>query len=329
MHEDVTEPSWAALLQSRRALPLAVLLGGVLLHSMNVLITATLLPSIVADIGGAALMSWPTTAFVASSIIAAASTGIIGRVIGNRWAFCTGALIYAGGAVLCALAPSIGSVIGGRFVQGFGGGLLSALAYVLVRNVFSEPLWPRVFGLLASVWSVTVLAGPLIGGVFAGYGNWRGAFVAVAGAGGLLALAALLVLPHDPAEDRTTERRLPVLRLLLIGVAIAMLSLAGIAIGFAMKSTLIAAGVAACILMLRVDRAVSAPLLPSNAFTLRSETGTGTWMVFLLSIAYSPLAIYLPLFLQRLHRLSPLTAGYMGSPERRCHGPRRRSPSLR
>jgi hypothetical protein len=47
-HEDVTEPSWAALLQSRRALPLAVLLGGVLLHSMNVLITATLLPSIVA-----------------------------------------------------------------------------------------------------------------------------------------------------------------------------------------------------------------------------------------------------------------------------------------
>jgi predicted MFS family arabinose efflux permease len=196
-------------------------------------------------------------------------------------------------------------------VLGFGGGLLSALAYVLVRNVFPEPLWPRVFGLLASVWSVTVLAGPLIGGVFAGYGNWRGAFVAVAGAGGLLALAALLVLPHDPAEDRTTERRLPVLRLLLISVAIAMLSLAGIAIGFAMKSMLIAAGVAACILMLRVDRAVSAPLLPSNAFTLGSETGTGMWMVFLLSIAYSPLAIYLPLFLQRLHGLSPLTAGYM------------------
>jgi hypothetical protein len=44
------------------ALPLGVLLGGVLLHSMNVLVTATLLPSIVADIGGANLMSWPTTA---------------------------------------------------------------------------------------------------------------------------------------------------------------------------------------------------------------------------------------------------------------------------
>jgi hypothetical protein len=100
-------------------------------------------------------------------------------------------------------------------------------------------------------------------------------------------------------------------RLLLTCLAIAMLSLAGIASGFAMKSTLIAAGVAACVLMLRVDRAVSAPLLPSNAFTLGSETGTGLWIAFLLSIAYSPLAIYLPLFLQRLHGLSPLTAGYM------------------
>jgi MFS family permease len=44
---------------------------------------------------------------------------------------------------------------------------LSALAYVLVRNAFPEALWPRVFGLLAGVWSVTVLIGPLIGGVFA------------------------------------------------------------------------------------------------------------------------------------------------------------------
>ena len=171
MHETLTEPGWSALLVPRLVLPLAVLLGGVLLHSMNVLITATLLPSIVADIGGGELMSWPTTAFVAASIIAATGTAVVSRAIGNRRAFCGGAVVYAAGAVLCALAPSFVLIIGGRFVQGLGSGLLSALAYVLVRSVFAEPLWPRVFGLLAGVWSVTVLAGPLIGGVFAGYGN--------------------------------------------------------------------------------------------------------------------------------------------------------------
>ena len=102
---------------------------------------------------------------------------------GNRRAFSGGAGIYAMGAVLCACAPSIGVVIAGRFVQGLGGGLLSALAYVLVRNAFAEAFWTRVFGLLAGVWSVTVLVGPLIGGVFASYGHWRSAFVTVAGTG--------------------------------------------------------------------------------------------------------------------------------------------------
>jgi MFS family permease len=63
--------------------------------------------------------------------------------------------------------------------------------------------------------------------------------------------------------------------------------------------------------MLRIDRKAIVPLLPSDAFSLRSPTGAGLWMVLLLSVAYTPLAIYGPLFLQRLHGLRPLPAGYM------------------
>src|SRR6202047_2856235 len=195
MREVTTDAGWRALLAWHLVLTLCVLLGGVLLHSMNVLVTATLLPSIVAELGGANPMSCPTTAFVASSIVAASGTSLVGGRFGNRRAFSGGAVIYAAGAVLCACAPSIGFVIAGRFVQGLGGGLLSALAYVLVRNAFPDVLWPRVFGLLAGVWSVTVLIGPLIGGVFASYGHWRSAFVTVAGIGCLLSAVALFTLP--------------------------------------------------------------------------------------------------------------------------------------
>src|SRR6266851_3305880 len=197
VRERVTEGSWSALLAPGFVLPLGVLLGGVLLHSMNVLVTATLLPSIITEIGGANLMSWPTTAFVASSIVAATGTNIITSAVGERRAFCGGAVIYAGGAIFCALAASMPQVIAGRFVQGLGGGLLSALAYVLVRNIFPEALWPRVFGLFAGVWSISVPTGPLIGGLFANYGNWRGAFYAIMGVAGLLAAAARFTLPPD------------------------------------------------------------------------------------------------------------------------------------
>src|SRR5262252_8079176 len=302
--------TWSALLVPRSILPLAVLLGGNLLHSMNLLITATLLPSIVADIGGGYLMSWPTTTFVAASIIAATGSAVVSKAIGNRRAFCGDAMIYATGSVLCALAPSIALIIVGRFIQGLGGGLLAALGYILVRSIFAEALWPRVFGLLASVWSVTVLVGPLIGGIFAGYGYWRGAFFAVAGAAGLLAIGAFIIFPPSTTENQN-EYRFPFFRVILICAYIAFLSLAGVLIDPAVKGALIVTAVGAFVLLLRIDRAADAPLLPSDAFSLRTTTGTALWMVLLLSGAYSPLAIYAPLFLQRLHGISPLVAGYM------------------
>jgi len=309
--EVTTEAGWRALLAWHLALTLCVLLGGVLLHSMNVLITATLLPSVVAELGGANLMSWPTTAFVAASIIAASGTSLVSGRFGNRLAFSGGAVIYAAGAALCACAPSIGFVIAGRCVQGLGGGLLSALAYVLVRNVFPEPLWPKAFSLLAGVWSITVLIGPLIGGVFASYGHWRGAFVTVAGIGCVLGAGALFTLPVDRRSDQAVSRTFPAGRIALICGAIALLSAASVAAGLSIKATLIAGTLVAFILMMRTDRRASAPLLPSDAFSLRSGTGTGLWMILLMSVGYSPLAIYAPLFLQRLHGVSPLNAGYM------------------
>jgi predicted MFS family arabinose efflux permease len=62
--------------------------------------------------------------------------------------------------------------------------------------------------------------------------------------------------------------------------------------------------------MLRLDRSASVRLLPSDAFSLRSVTGVGLWTTMLLAIAYSPLQIFVPLFLQRLHGFEPLGAGY-------------------
>jgi hypothetical protein len=63
--------------------------------------------------------------------------------------------------------------------------------------------------------------------------------------------------------------------------------------------------------MMRTDRRAAAPLLPSDAFSLRSGTGAGLWMILLMSVGYRPLAIYAPLFLQRFHGVGPLAAGYM------------------
>jgi MFS family permease len=289
---------------------LAVLLGGVLLQSMNVLMLTTVLPSIADELHGGALLSWPTSAFLASSIVAASCAGMLTAAIGARTAYCAGVATFGLGALLCALATTMGWIVAGRFIQGFGGGLEVATAYVVIRRTFPENLWSRTIALLSTGWSMSVLLGPLVGGMFARFGSWRGAFVATAIAAGVLAASAFLTLrPAVPAAP-TPVPRMPAGRVALICVAIAATSSTSVVMSPFAKVALLMAATGALATMLRLDRAAPAPLLPSDAFSWRTPTGVGLWLVLLLSITFSPLQIFVPIFLQRLHGLDPLAAGF-------------------
>lgn len=302
---------WGALLRRNWIPVLVALVGGVLLHSMNVLMVAAVLPSIVADVGGVAMMSWPTTGFLASSIVAATCTGHLTARLGPRIAFCGGAMVFGIGALVCAIAPSMEIVVAGRFVQGLGGGVLSAMAYVLVGRVFPQPLWPRVAALLSGAWSMSALVGPLVGGAFATWASWRGAFYTVVALAMLLVLVALRALPRAHADGAAASRAIPVLRVAMICVAIAVMSAATIASLPAMKVAFFAGSVAMLVAMLLIDRRAPAPLFPSDAFSPGSITGLAMSLALLVSIAYSPLSLYMPVFLQMLHGFSPLAAGYV------------------
>ena len=309
MSEETVETGWSALLRPAWLPAVSVLVGGVLLHSMNVLMLATVLPSVVDNLGGATLMSWTSSAFLASSIVAATCTGYLTSILGARTVFCTGAAIFGLGALTCALAPTMGQVVAGRFVQGFGGGLLTAMAYVLVRSTFPASLWARGFALLSGAWSMSILVGPLVGGLFARYGDWRGAFFAVTAMAVVLVIVAMRALPQSATAGASA--RIPGLRVLLICGAIASMSLMAIAPGASTKAALLAGALVALVVTLAVDRRSEQPLLPTDAFSFGSLTGVGLWLALLVAIAYSPLQIFVPIFLQSMHGLDPLGAGYM------------------
>ena len=101
----------------------------------------------------------------------------------------------------------------------------------------------------------------------------------ITGVGGLLALAALFILPANAASGDATEPKIPALRVALICAAVALLSLASVLTGPAIKSAFIVAAIGTFVLTLRIDRAATRALLPSDAFSLRSATGAGLWMV--------------------------------------------------
>ena len=308
MNGTATRVGWREVVRPEWIPSLTVMLGGILLHSMNVMLVATVLPSIVDDVGGAPLMSWAMSAFLASSIVAATCTGAVTARVGARGAFALGAAIFGVATLACALAPSMAFFIGARTLQGLGGGVLAAVSYVLVRQTFPERLWPRVFALLAGVWGISVLVGPLVGGVFASLGDWRSAFFTVAGIGIVLSLVVLRVLPRTGAAGERSA--LPLGRVGLLCAAIAAISLAAIMDASAAKGGLIALAVALFALMVVFDRRAEQPLLPGDAFSLRTQTGLAIWAALLVSVSFTVLPTYTPLFLQRLHGFDPLAAGY-------------------
>ena len=164
-------PGWGALLSGRNAIRSLTLAGGVALHATNVFIATTIMPSVVKDIGGLPFYAWSTTAFVVASILGSSLSTKLLRVAGPRGAYASAALLFAFGALICAIAPAMPVFLLGRFLQGCGGGLLLAFAYAMIRLVFPESLWPRAITIVSGMWGVATLLGPAIGGAFAELGR--------------------------------------------------------------------------------------------------------------------------------------------------------------
>ncbi|WP_246267725.1 MFS transporter [Nonomuraea typhae] len=117
----------------------------------------------------------------------AMATGVIGTVLGGRWAdlrgplapLWFGALAFAGGLGLAGGAQSMEMLIAGRLVQGFGGALVQVSLYVVVGRVYPEHLHPKIFSLFATAWVVPSMVGPAIAGGVVETVGWRWVFLGV------------------------------------------------------------------------------------------------------------------------------------------------------
>jgi MFS family permease len=156
---------WGELFAGKNAISSLTLVGGVALHAINVFIATTILPTVVADIGGMDYYAWNTALFVTASILGSALVPKLLSQAAPRNAYLVAAIIFAIGTLACGFAPSMPAMLGGRVVQGLGGGMLLALSYAMIRIVFSERLWPRAIALVSGMWGVATLVGPAVGGI--------------------------------------------------------------------------------------------------------------------------------------------------------------------
>ncbi len=100
--------------------------------------------------------------------------------VGARSSYLMGLAVFGVASLACAAAPNMGILIAARALQGVAGGLLAGLGYAVINAALPRSLWTRASALVSAMWGVATVVGPATGGLFAQFGLWRWAFVAMA-----------------------------------------------------------------------------------------------------------------------------------------------------
>jgi MFS family permease len=177
-------PTYAAI-----TIGMCALIGFVAFEAMAV---TTVMPTVARDLDGADLY--------ALSFAAPLASGVIGMVVAGMWSDRRGPVapllwsmvLFSVGLLICGAAPSMEILVGGRLVQGLGGGALTVGLYVLVGIVFPAALQPGIFASFAAAWVLPSLFGPALAAFVADALGWRWVFL---GAVIFVAGAALLIAP--------------------------------------------------------------------------------------------------------------------------------------
>ena len=302
--------SWGELLGRDYGRATTVLAGGVALYAINEFITMSLLPSVVADIGGARLYAWVTTVYLVASVVSATTVGPVLARFGPRLSYLGALLFFAGGTAVCATAPSMAALLAGRLIQGLAGGVLAGLGYAVISAALPERLWTRAAAVVSAMWGVGTLVGPASGGVFAQFGLWRWGFGVLMFAALLMAVLVPIALP---TRGGATEQpvRIPVRSLVLLGVAALLVSVAALPRNLAITAGLLVSAAALVVVFVVVDRGAAARVLPRRTF----EPGPLKWIYLTMGLlmAATMVDMYAPLFGQRLGALPPAAAGFLGA----------------
>lgn len=289
------------------------LMLGMFLASLDQTIVATALPTIVGELGGLEHLAWVVTAYLLTSTATSPLYGKLSDLYGRKLMFQVAIAIFLLGSALSGMAQSMAQLIGFRAIQGIGAGGLIVMALTIIGDVLSPRERGRYQGYMGSVFAVSSVGGPLIGGFFVDNLNWRWVFYINLPIG-ILALIATARFLHLPVRRR--ERKIDYLgaALLVGGVVSALLVTVWGGSEYAWNSPMIVglsvAAVGLLALFVWQETRAEEPILPlrlfrNRVFTLTSAAG------FIVGLAMFGGIIFLPLFLQVVTGVSATDSGLL------------------
>ena len=225
---DPTEPSFQKLPRRQVVVTMGGVMLGLFLAALDQTVVGTAMPRIMADLGGFDRFTWVTTSYVVASTTAVPIVGRLSDVYGRKGFYVAGTAVFLIGSMLSGLSQTIDQLIVFRAVQGLGGGVMMALAFVTVGDLFPPAERGKYQGVVAAVFGLSSVIGPTLGGAITDNLSWHWIFYVNLPLG--LPILALFIRFFPQTQRGATRFKLDVMGMALLVLAIVPL-MVGLSIG--------------------------------------------------------------------------------------------------
>ncbi len=174
--DELNTEGFRALPKREVILTMAAVMLAMFLSSMDQTVVGTAMPRIIADLGGFAHYTWVTTAYLVTSTAVLPITGKLTDIYGRKWIYTFGIIIFLIGSALSGLSQNMTELIIFRAFQGIGAGVMMANAFIVVGDLFSPAERGKIMGITMSVFGLSAVVGPFLGGFITDQLTWRWVF---------------------------------------------------------------------------------------------------------------------------------------------------------
>jgi EmrB/QacA subfamily drug resistance transporter len=299
-------------MKTNRKLVLIAMLIATFLCAMEGTIVSTSMPSIIFDLQG---MEYVSMIFSVYLLVCAVTTPIYGKladIFGRKRTLSVAIVLFLAGSFLSGFAHSMAALILFRAIQALGAGAVLPLSTTIIGDIFNTEERARMQALFGSVWAISGVTGPLIGGFIVGSLSWRWVFY-INIPFGLLALAVFWLAFHEKTAKR--GQRSPIdwtgaatflvsisslLYVLLFGEKLGLFAPMNVVLAFVC--------VASFLLFLFVERRAKDPFLPLDLFRNRLVLFPNMFSFFAFPFLIST-TVYFPIWIQQIMKQTPTVSG--------------------
>ncbi|QIZ99387.1 MDR family MFS transporter [Leifsonia sp. PS1209] len=274
-------------------------------------ILATAVPSIVADLGGFSQFPWLFSVYLLAQAVSVPLYAKLSDTIGRKPIVLIGIGLFLVGSVLCGFAWSMPALIAFRAVQGLGAGAIQPMAVTIAGDIYTVAERAKAQGYLASVWAISSVVGPTLGGLFSEFTSWRWIFFVNVP---LCILAGWMLMRtfHEKIERRKHRIDYAGSILLTSGMTLLILAVLEGGTGWAWNSvwsigSFVLGGLILVAFVL-VERRAAEPVLPLWVFSRRLLVTT-TLVSLGVGAILIGLTSYVPTYLEGTVHVTPLISG--------------------